>query len=600
MNIFQKLKESFLNIKIAYKFLIVLIVFILCLAVIAFAFKSALGVANETQANAVRQASISTVIGDIQFEMLSAMRYEKSFRVSDAAVELEAFKSSAQKSRREIKRLQGLLAEAADKKALNTLAATFDEYEKAFFAATEAPIESSDAQFNQLDGITTRLFSELSALLKIRNRHNSQSQTQFDTAYADIRTMIFIVMGAVPLVIILVLWLVVVNGIIRPVSELQAVINDIAAGNLDTRVDASSKDEIGNFANAFDSLLDERVTSLAKTEYDHQQLNSSIIALLRSVSALSQKDLTVKVPVAEDMTGAVSDSINLLAQEMASILKGVADISARVNTTSGKVKQQSGNVMIFADNQRKEIEATLNELNTAVNTMIKIAKFSQVTNKESEKTMLTTKSAVEAVSETVNSINSIRDIIRETEKRIKRLGERSQEITSVVNIINNIAERTHVLSLNAGMQAASAGEAGKGFMVVANEVQRLAESSREATEKIAALVKNIQVDTSDTMKTMNTVISQVVDGTQRAEEAGARMKESRASTESLVSSVKKIAMTTIAQLEVGKSLKEHAQNIQNSTIKTNEQLQQQSKLSDDLVRNAEELIVKVNVFKLPE
>ncbi len=600
MNIFQKLKESFLNIKIAYKFLIVLIAFIVGLAVIAFAFQSALTVAKDTQNNANRQASISTLIGDVQFEMLNAMRYEKSFRVSDAASELETFKNSVQKSRNEIKRLQKMLAGGGDKKALNTLVATLGEYETAFSAAAEAPIDSSDAMFNQLDNITTRLFSELSALVKIRNRHNGETQTTFDAAYSDIQTLFFIVIGVVPLVIILILWLVVVNGIIRPVSELQAVINDIAAGNLDTRVDASSKDEIGNFANAFDSLLDERVTSLAKTEYDHQQLNSSIIALLRSVSALSQKDLTIKVPVAEDMTGAVSDSINLLAQEMASILKGVADISARVNTTSGKVKQQSGNVMIFADNQRKEIDATLNELNTAVNTMIKIAKFSQVTNKESEKTMLTTKSAVEAVSGTVNSINGIRDIIRETEKRIKRLGERSQEITGVVNIINNIAERTHVLSLNAGMQAASAGEAGKGFMVVANEVQRLAESSREATEKIAALVKNIQVDTSDTMKTMNTVISQVVDGTQRAEEAGERMKESRASTESLVSSVKKIAMTTIAQLEVGKSLKEHAQNIQNSTIKTNEQLQQQSELSDNLVQNAEELIVKVNVFKLPE
>jgi twitching motility protein PilJ len=402
---------------------------------------------------------------------------------------------------------------------------------------------------------------------------------------------------AVLVVIMSALWLVVVNGIIKPISYLQGVINDIASGNLDARVEVSSRDEIGNLANAFDSLLDERVTSLAKTEYEHQQLNTSIISLLRSVSVLSQKDLTVKVPVAEDMTGAVSDSINLLTGEMSATLKEVAQISARVNSTSVKVKQQSSNVMLFADNQRKEIEATLQELTTAVNTMIKIAQFSQITNKESEKTMLTTESAVEAVAEIIASINSIRDIIRKTEKRLKRLGERSQEITAVVNIINNIAERTHVLSLNAGMQAASAGEAGKAFMVVANEVQRLAESSREATEKIATLVKNIQVDTSDTM---NTVISQVVDGTQQAEEAGRRMKESRATTESLVSAVKKIAAATIAQLEVGKSLKEHAQNIQISTIKTNEQLQQQRNLSDDLAKDADELIVKVNVFKLPE
>ncbi|NOQ35990.1 MAG: HAMP domain-containing protein [Methylococcaceae bacterium] len=600
MNIFQKLKESFLNIKIAYKFLIVLVAFVVGLAVIAFAFQTALNVAENTQKNATEQATVSNAIANVQFETLSAMRYEKSFRLSDSAADLKLFKSSLKKSYVELKRLTPLFTDAADKKLISTINSLLTGYEKAFLAATEAPLGQSDAQFNALNAITDKLSPEIAKLLNIRNKYNTAVQSQFEQAHSSIQTTFLLVIAIVPLVIILVLWGVVVSGIIKPVSNLQTVINDIAAGNLDTRVDASSKDEIGNLANAFDSLLDERVTSLAKTEYDHQQLNSSIISLLRSVSALSQKDLTIKVPVAEDMTGAVSDSINLLTQEMAEILTGVANISARVNTTSVEVKQQSANVMLYADNQRKEIEETLSELNTAVNTMIKIAKFSKVTNKESEKTMISTKSAEEAVSETIESINGIRDIIRETEKRIKRLGERSQEITGVVNIINNIAERTHVLSLNAGMQAASAGEAGKGFMVVANEVQRLAESSREATEKISTLVKNIQVDTSDTMKTMNTVISQVVDGTQRAEEAGERMKESRAITESLVISVKKIALTTIAQLDVGKSLKEHAQNIQTSTIKTNEQLQQQSKLSDDLVQNAEELIVKVNVFKLPE
>jgi len=599
MNIFQKLRENFLNLKIVYKFLFVLMTFIIGMGIIAYSFQSTFDIGNQTASDTQKNTQFATLTHSLEREISNAKLYEMTFRLSDDPENIAQFKQSIKKSTQKLNQLTPSLT-AADKKRTTSIKSLLSEYELAFISASEASFENSETQFKQLNALTDKITPELIALNKIAVRYQHDTQNQFETASNAVQNLFWIVIGITPVVIILVFWGILVIGVIKPISYLQSILNEIAAGNLDARADSSNTDEIGNLSSAFDSLLDERVTSLAKTEFEHQQLNTSIIALLRSVSVLSQKDLTIKVPVAEDMTGAVSDSINLLTEEMSFILKGVAKISAQVNTISGNVKQQSSNVMLFADNQRKEIDATLVELNTTVNTMIKIAKFSQATHKESEKTMLTTESAMEEVTKTIASINGIRDIIRETEKRIKRLGERSQEITGVVNIINNIAERTHVLSLNAGMQAASAGEAGKGFMVVANEVQRLAESSREATEKIATLVKNIQVDTSDTMKTMNTVISQVVDGTQQAEEAGQKMNESRASTQSLVNAVKKITATTIAQLEIGKSLKNHAKNIQNTTIKTHEQLQQQSNLSDDLTKNANELLVKVNVFKLPE
>ena len=596
MNIFQKLEQHFLNIKITYKFLLVLLAFIIGLMVIAFAFQASLNIAQNTQNNAKQQSVISNTLARIQFECFTAMLYEKSFNISSQKEKNREFKNNIQNARRELKYLSSLLAQPSDKTLITSMNTTLDNYENFFIMRVQA-LASDKVKINTL---TETLKLALSDLLAIKTNYDSHVEIQFKQSFSSIKITFWIMITIVPLMIILIILWVVIKGIIVPVSKLQAVINTIAAGDLDARVNANNNDEVGNLSNAFDSLLDERVTSLAKTEYDHQQLNASIIVLLRAVSALSQKDLTIKVPVAEDMTGAVSDSINLLSQEMGGTLQGVADLSSRVNITSEEVKQQAADVMIYAENQAHEIEETLSELNTVVNTMTKIAKFSQVTNKESDKTMISTESAVEAVSETVTSINGIRDIIRETEKRIKRLSERSQEITGIVNIINNITERTHVLSLNAGMQAASAGEAGKGFMVVANEVQRLAESSGEATEKIAALVKNIQVDTSDTMKTMNTVITQVVESIQQAEEAGLRMKESCRSTKSLVTAVKKISAATIAQLDIGKSLKEHAETIQLNTIKTNQELQQQSQLSDNLVQNAQELIVKVNVFKLPE
>jgi methyl-accepting chemotaxis protein len=109
-----------------------------------------------------------------------------------------------------------------------------------------------------------------------------------------------------------------------------------------------------------------------------------------------------------------------------------------------------------------------------------------------------------------------------------------------VNLINTIAERTHVLALNASMQAAAAGDAGRGFAVVAEEVQRLAESSRQATQQIAQLVNNIQIETADTINTVNKTISQVVAGSELAAKSGQQMRETQQSTASLVELVKRI------------------------------------------------------------
>jgi methyl-accepting chemotaxis protein len=203
------------------------------------------------------------------------------------------------------------------------------------------------------------------------------------------------------------------------------------------------------------------------------------------------------------------------------------------------------------------------------------------------------------VTNTVHGINSIRENIHETEKRIKRLGERSQEISRAVNLINSISERTHILALNASMHAASAGEAGKGFAVVADEVQRLAENARDATSQIATLVNNIQVETSDTVSTMNTVITQVVEGTRMAEQAGEQMRRTRDSTENLVSSVREIAQTSAHQAQLSNELQSRAEHIHDSAQKTGEQLHQQAIITTRLVDYARSLVKAVQVFRLP-
>nr|MDJ0863858.1 methyl-accepting chemotaxis protein [Gammaproteobacteria bacterium] len=366
------------------------------------------------------------------------------------------------------------------------------------------------------------------------------------------------------------------------------------------RTGISGRDELSELAQAFDGLLEDKVASLVTAQEDGDRINESVIRLLEAVAQLSQRDLTVKVPVTEDITGPVADALNVLTDETSRVLQGVRQISHNVSEASNRVRSQSENVIKVAANEQAEIDKTADKLASASDAMMRIAKLAQACYAVADKAIKTTGKAHETVANTVVGISSTRDTIRETEKRIKRLGERSQEISGVVNLINSIAERTHILALNASMHAASAGEAGRGFAVVADEVQRLAENAREATAQIATLVSNIQTETADTVNTMNEAIRQVVEGSGLAEEAGEQMQATRKTTAELVEMVRTIAATSKAQAQGSTELRKHAGSIQQSSRDTAAQLTEQTQYTLQLVDAAQRLIESVKVFKLPE
>ena len=142
-----------------------------------------------------------------------------------------------------------------------------------------------------------------------------------------------------------------------------------------------------------------------------------------------------------------------------------------------------------------------------------------------ERSVSIAKNGALLVRNTIDGIDPIREQIQDTAKRIKRLGESSQEIGDIVSLINEIADRTNILALNAAIQAAMAGEAGRGFAVVADEVQRLAERSATATKQIAGLVKTIQTDTNEAVSSMEQTTAEVVKGAELANSAGTALEE---------------------------------------------------------------------------
>ena len=322
--------------------------------------------------------------------------------------------------------------------------------------------------------------------------------------------------------------------------------------------------------------------------------------MLQGVFSLSQKDLTVKVPVSEDATGPVADAINLMAEETSKVLWNVQQIAQAVEGSSSKVDDQAKVVRDNSEDQTKSIASTMNTLNVASEKLQAIAKVAQQVNHQANETSVVSGEALSTVSDSVQSLDKVRAAIQEAGKRIKRLGERSQEIGSIVDVINSIAERTTVLALNASMQAASAGEAGRGFAVVADEVQRLAANARQSTDQIAGLVKNIQVETSDTISTMDTVISEVVESSEKAQKAGEQMSINQAQIDQLVKSVESIATASVEQAKIARDLSIKTENINDKIANTHEAIVHQMDQTKKLTVYATDLVSSVSVFKLPE
>ncbi|KHD08670.1 hypothetical protein PN36_00830 [Candidatus Thiomargarita nelsonii] len=388
--------------------------------------------------------------------------------------------------------------------------------------------------------------------------------------------------------------------IAAPISHMEAIVTKVAHGDFTARADIKTGDELETLSNTFNGLLDDRLTALAKAEKENELLNNSIIELLKASFQLSQRDLTVQVPVTEDVTGPLADAINQMATETSKVLLNVRQVADEVESASQHVKVQGDNVSQVAEAEREVVDSTMAELAAAAEAMTKIAEVAHSCNEIADQAISSTDTALKTVTGTVDGIGEIRETIHETEKRIKRLGERAQEISSIVDLINNIAERTHVLSLNASMQAAAAGDAGRGFSVVADEVQRLAESSRTATSQISALVKNIQLETNETIATMDKTIGQVVEGSQLAERAGQQMTDTQTTTANLVQVVGQIAVASRQQAQISNDLRERASTIQLSTQETGRQLEEQTIQTDRLVTFSKQLIESVRVFKLPD
>jgi twitching motility protein PilJ len=342
-----------------------------------------------------------------------------------------------------------------------------------------------------------------------------------------------------------------------------------------------------------------------QAEYQEQEAKrvndanqAAILRLMNELQTVAEGDLTQEATVTEDITGAIADSVNYTVEELRSLVSNVQSTASQVAQTTADVDATSTELLAASKEQLLEIRETGKAVVDMAGRINEVSTQAQESARVARQSLLAAETGLRAVQNAIGGMNAIRDQIQETSKRIKRLGESSQEIGEITELISDITEQTNVLALNAAIQAASAGEAGRGFSVVAEEVQRLAERSADATRQIAALVRTIQTDTQDAIGAMERSTQGVVEGAKLSDNAGTALSEIDRVSRRVSDLIEQISNSASREAGLANEVAENIQHIFAVTEQTGEGTRVTANQVRELSRMAEELRQSVSRFKI--
>tara|TARA_R110000850_G_scaffold191091_15_gene317465 strand:- start:30212 stop:32251 length:2040 start_codon:yes stop_codon:yes gene_type:complete len=338
---------------------------------------------------------------------------------------------------------------------------------------------------------------------------------------------------------------------------------------------------------------------IRRAEENDRQQQAAILSLLDEISTLADGDLTVRANVTGDFTGAIADSINYTVDTLRSLVSTINKTAVELSAAATSTDATATLMKDGSENQATQVVEIANRMSNSSKSLSNIATRADAVSEQARNSVTVAHNGASTVGRSIQGMAALREQIQDTSKRIKRLGESSQEIGNIIEFINDIAEQTNTLALNASIQAAMAGESGRGFAVVADEVQRLAERAAAATRQIETLVNTIQADTKEAIVSMELSTTNVISGARSAEEAGQSLTRIEATSTDLARVIQEISSEAHAEAEQSVRIAEQVQLIRGSAIKTAESAQNTAKAVGELNALSTTLRESVAGFKLP-
>jgi methyl-accepting chemotaxis protein PixJ len=413
------------------------------------------------------------------------------------------------------------------------------------------------------------------------------------------------------------------NRAVKPIQDAAKVVSQIGRGDLETRLEVVSEDELGVLASNINGMAEQlkylneiqqqeagrletaRQEARAEADVATQQqkqekelLQRRALELLMEVDPVSRGDLTIRANVTADEVGTIADSYNAIIRNLRKLVVEVQGASQSVTQTTANNELSVRSVSNEALKQSESINSALQEIKLMADSSRGVEARAKKAEEGMQMAVSVLQEGDEAMNLTVEGISEIRETVSETAKKVKRLGETSQKISRIVNLISNFAAQTNLLALNAAIEAARAGEEGRGFSVVAEEVRDLAEQSATATAEIEQLVEEIQSQTNEVVAAMETGTEQVVTGTKLVKNAREKLTQIAMVSKQVNSIVREIAIAADTQTQTSDRMGQTMQGIAAIAEDTSKQSEGVARSFTELLQVAQDLQVSVSQFKV--
>jgi len=387
------------------------------------------------------------------------------------------------------------------------------------------------------------------------------------------------------------------SKVLTPVKELTEFSERLAAGDYRAKADVDSNNDFDLVAENLNRTA-EKVSKAVFNQEAQESLQRSVTEFLTITSQIARGDLTLRGKVTNDALGNVVDSVNYMLDNFTKVLERVRKAAIDVSSSAGEILVSAEQMSHGANQQDQEITNTSSAVEELTVSMKQVSNNAEASAEAARRALDAAEQGNRAVRDTLEGMQRIRASVQATAKKIKSLGDRSLEISEIINVINDITEQTNLLALNAAIEAARAGEAGRGFAVVADEVRKLAEHSRTATKDIAALIKAIQAETNEAVVVMEEGTKEVEVGARLADQAGKALEAISSVVRQSAELVQEISLASKQQVRGTEGVANAMQIISNITRQTSQGARQTARTVENMVKLSEQLNEALSQFRI--